>query len=88
MSTKTERQLERAALNCHRRGLSWGDFWQEHGPAVCRAEPRNRQRFALLVRRLLALLMSGDTAGQQAIAAAEMDHPAERTVAGTPRTRK
>jgi hypothetical protein len=67
MSTKEVRTLESAALRAHRRGIGWTDFWQEHGAAVCQAEPHNRQRFQRLVRRLLALVSSGDLDGQQPI---------------------
>jgi hypothetical protein len=64
MSTKAERHLERAALDCHRRGDTWTDFWAEHGTTICNAEPHSRQRFQRLIRRLLGLVVSGDTNGQ------------------------
>lgn len=62
MSTK---QLERSAIRAYARGVGWSEFWAEHGGAVCRAEPHNRQRFQRLVRRLLALLTSGDCDGME-----------------------
>ena len=46
--TTTTRDLERAAVAAHRRGIGWLAFWEQHGPAVCRAEPYDRERFALL----------------------------------------
>jgi len=55
--------LERAAIDTHRRGQSWGDFWQAHGGAVCAAEPFDRGRFRRLVAKLLALVCSGNTGG-------------------------
>jgi hypothetical protein len=61
---KAERTLERAALAAHQAGQTWADFWTEHGAAVCRAEPHSPQRFQRLVRRLLGLVVSGDTSGQ------------------------
>jgi hypothetical protein len=59
------RDLERHALDAHCRGDTWGTFWTEHGAAVCRAEPNDRDHFARLVRRLLALVTSGDTDGME-----------------------
>jgi hypothetical protein len=60
-------QSESAAVAAHRAGLSWSQFWTEHGAAVAQAEPHSRQRFGRLVRRLLALLVSGDTDGMTAV---------------------
>jgi len=65
MSTQAERQLEAAALDGHRRGLSWGDFWTDHGAEVCAAEPHDRRKFNRLVCHLLALLVSGNTDGAE-----------------------
>ncbi len=68
MSTiATVNRLERAALAAHAAGHTWTTFWGQHGAAICAAEPRDRQRFARLVRRLLSLVASGDTDGQQAV---------------------
>lgn len=64
MSTKAERHLERAAIAAHHAGHTWDDFWEVHGADVCRAEPYSRQRFQRLIRRLLGLVVSGDTNGQ------------------------
>ena len=61
----TIKQLERSAIRAHARGVGWNDFWQEHGAKVCRAEPHDRQRFGRLVRRLLALLTSGNLDGME-----------------------
>jgi hypothetical protein len=62
-----EQHLERLALDAHDRGVRWSDFWREHGDQVRAAEPYNLQRFRRLVCRLLALVVSGDTDGQQAV---------------------
>ena len=55
--------LETAAVAAHNRGDTWTMFWEQHGAEVCRAEPHDRERFALLVRRLLAIVTSGDDDG-------------------------
>ena len=60
-------QLERGAVEAHRRGETWATFWQMHGDAVIAVEPWNRQRFRQLANRLLALVASGDTDGQRPI---------------------
>ncbi len=59
--------LERAALDAYRHGDTWTMFWEQHGAEVCRAEPHDRQRFVRLVRRLLALLVSGNDDGLHAV---------------------
>jgi hypothetical protein len=66
--TKAEQALERHAIAAHARGERWATFWQAHGEQVRQCEPYNRQRYHRLVRRLLALLTSGDTDGQQPVA--------------------
>ena len=65
--TKAERALERAAVDCHRRGIGWTDFWQRHGIAVREVESYNRQRYHRLVRRLLHLLTSGEASGEHPV---------------------
>jgi hypothetical protein len=59
--------LELLALDCHRVGSTWAEFWQEHGERVRQAEPYNHARFHRLVQRLLGLLTSGDCDGQQPV---------------------
>jgi len=61
--TKDHRMLELLAADCHRVGSTWAEFWREHGDRVRRAEPYDARRFHRLVRRLLALVASGDTDG-------------------------
>lgn len=61
------KQLERRAVEAHRRGEQWAVFWEQHGDDVRAVEPWNRGRFHCLVDRLLALVVSGDTDGQQPI---------------------
>ena len=63
MSKEAYKHLEAAALDAHRRGLTWGQFHAEHGDAVAKAEPINRQRFRRLTDRLLHLLVAGDMDG-------------------------
>jgi hypothetical protein len=58
------RILERSALDFHRRGLGWSDFWAKHGEQVRQAEPWNRERYRRLYLRLMHLVVSGDTSGQ------------------------
>jgi len=64
---KTIQTLERLALDAHRRGGSWTEFWQEHADATRQAEPYNAGRYHRLVNRLLAIVVSGDCDGQQPI---------------------
>ena len=59
------RTLERAAQDAHRRGATWGAFWDQHGAEVCAAEPHDRRKFQCLIRRLLALLVSGNEDGAE-----------------------
>jgi hypothetical protein len=65
---KATQALEKAALDCHRDGIGWTDFWQQYGIQVREAEPYNRQRFHRLVRHLLHLLTSGETSGEHPVA--------------------
>lgn len=67
------RHLERLALACHRRGDTWSQFWEAHGAEVCRAEPHNRARFQRLIRKLLALVVSGDDCGMDGLDALDAD---------------
>jgi hypothetical protein len=61
------RTLERSALAAFRRGIGWAEFWERHAEQVRECEPFNRQRFKRLYDRLLALVTSGDSAGQYPI---------------------
>lgn len=54
------RALEKAAIDGFAAGKTWLDFWQEHGPAIARAEPYSHKRYKALQMRLLALLVSGE----------------------------
>ena len=58
--TKEEQALEAAALAAHRAGQTWGAFYAKHRHAMQQAEPVDRGRYHRLLRRLLALLVSGD----------------------------
>lgn len=61
------KQLERRAVEVHRRGEQWAVFWEQHGDDVRAVEPYNRGRFRRLVDRLLALVCSGDCDGVEPI---------------------
>ena len=67
MSKQTQ-ALECHALAAHHAGTGWTDFWQQYGIQAREAEPYNRRAFHRLVRRLLALVASGDTDGQHPVA--------------------
>jgi hypothetical protein len=63
----TERtRLERAALDAHRRGDDWADFWKLHRDSISAAEPWNRDAYHRLVRRLSYLVTCGDCDGMMA----------------------
>ena len=59
------RALEAAAQAAHAAGMTWAEFWQEHGAEVAAAEPHDRQRYHRLRQRLFGLVVSGDTDGQE-----------------------
>jgi hypothetical protein len=61
------RTLERNAIQAHHRDESWSMFWANHGDAIRRAEPWNRSRFNALMRRLLSLVVSGDSDGLEPV---------------------
>ena len=63
--SKQTRDLERTAVDAHRRGLAWSEFWDQHGAAVCAAEPWDRRRFHKLVRRLVSLVAAGNMDGAE-----------------------
>ena len=63
----TTRHLERLALDAHQLNWTWDQFWQAHADAILQAAPWNRGRYHRLVNRLLSLVVSGDTDGQQPV---------------------
>jgi hypothetical protein len=63
----TVKQLERRAVAVHKAGTTWGTFWRQYGPHVIALEPHDRRRFHRLRQRLLGLLVSGDTDGQEPV---------------------
>jgi len=65
--TAKHRTLERAAINAHRQGTTWRAFWREHVEDIRRAEPYDSQKYHRLVKRLLALVTSGDTDGMHPV---------------------
>ena len=56
-------KLERLALDAHRDGWTWHQFWREHGEAMKKAEPVNRRAYHRLADHLLALVVSGHVIG-------------------------
>ena len=60
MKSKAERQLERRAIDCHRDGIGWNDFWGQHGTAVAQAAPYHHGRFHRMVAKLLHFVASGE----------------------------
>jgi hypothetical protein len=63
----THKELERLARDAHVHGIDWSEYWERHAEQVRKAEPWNRRRFKRLYDRLLSLVTSGDTDGQQAV---------------------
>jgi hypothetical protein len=63
MST-TIKQIERSALDAHRRGLRWSAWWPSVAADVEAAEPYNLERRRKLIRRLTSLVCCGDLDGQ------------------------
>ena len=61
------KELESAAIDAHRRGIGWGEFWRRHGADARAAEPHNARRYQKLVGRLLALVVSGNLNGDRAV---------------------
>jgi len=76
------KHLERRALDAHRAGDTWAEFWHQHGGTVANAEPYHRNAYHALVRRLLALVVSGDDCGMEPIGSAMQ--PWERDDAAKP----
>jgi hypothetical protein len=61
----TTQELERAAVDAHRRGLPWSQFWPTVAADVIRVEPYDRNRYHKLVGRLVALVAAGDVDGAE-----------------------
>lgn len=56
-------RLEHLAIDAHRRGETWREFWEVHRHVVGRIEPYDRVAYRRLVRRLSHLLTCGDADG-------------------------
>jgi hypothetical protein len=56
----TTQRLERAAIDAHRAGIGFGQFWNEHKEAVRMSIPRDR--VYTTYRRLLNIVLCGDDA--------------------------
>jgi hypothetical protein len=61
----TQRDLERAALDAHRRGLTWGQYWPTVAQHAGQLEPHSTRKYRRLVDRLVGLVVAGDTDGAQ-----------------------
>ena len=59
--------IEQQAIEAHRHGEGWGDFFERNREAIRQAEPYDRQRYRRLIDHLLSLVVSGDTNGMVAI---------------------
>ncbi len=67
MTPGTRQYFERAAIDAHKAGQTWPEFWKRYGDSVRHLEPYDRQRFRRLVRRLSHLLTCGNTDGMEPI---------------------
>ena len=59
------RDIERAALDFHRHGIGWSEYWARHADAIRKCEPWSRARFRRLIDKLLHLLTCGDADGME-----------------------
>jgi hypothetical protein len=65
----TIKALEQQAIRAHACGTRWADWWPTVAADVAQAEPHDRHRFHRLRQHLLGLVISGDTDGQEPVAA-------------------
>jgi hypothetical protein len=65
-------KLETAAIRAHRRGACWAEYWAAYGHQVRAAEPYHAGRYHRLVRRLMALVASGNTDGMAPVCNIDM----------------
>jgi hypothetical protein len=56
---RTLTYLAQAAIDAHRGGLSWTEWWEVHRHTVGQIEPHDRQRYQRLLRRLTAVSRIG-----------------------------
>jgi hypothetical protein len=61
------KELELLAVDAHRRGIGWNQFYSEHAAAMKKDQPYDAGRYHRLYQRLMALVCSGDDAGQYPI---------------------
>ncbi len=66
MST-THKQLDAAAIQSHRRGDTWNQFWPTVAGDVAAAEPWDLSRHRQLVRRLSLLVTAGNLNGSEPV---------------------
>ena len=50
------KDLERSALDAHRNGQGWSEFWQQHADAIRKAEPLPGDQLVPYLNRLADLL--------------------------------
>ena len=60
-------RLERLAIDAHRRGDTWPQFWPTVASDVAAAEPWDRTAYHRLVRRLSYLVTCGNADGMVAV---------------------
>ncbi len=63
--TTTFHDLERRAIDAHRHGIGWKEFWIAHGDEVRRLAPYDRRRFRAIYNTLLCVVVSGDDSGRE-----------------------
>jgi hypothetical protein len=61
------KQLESAALEAHRAGTTWSTWWPTIAAELVQLELLDDRAYSRLVRRLLAIVASGDTDGMQPV---------------------
>jgi hypothetical protein len=70
---QTIRQLERLALDSHRAGLSWRDYFAANAGIITTIISGNPAGWGEVRDRLLALLVSGETSGRLPVGDSEAD---------------
>ena len=64
---RTPAELRQAALEAHRHGVAWPDFWRTAAVDVHHLEELNLEQNQRLHDELLSLVLSGDTDGLYAV---------------------
>ena len=69
----TIKQLESAAIEAHQAGTTWFAFWPTIAAELLQLDRGDDRPYANLVRRLVAIVASGDTDGMQPIGQWDFD---------------